>query len=308
MIQAFLDAHGFGAARRAPLDQDASLRRYTRLLGGPRPALLMEAADLRPFVRVAEHLRAIGLSAPAILATGDGALLIEDFGDRLFHALAAPDRAAAFDAAIDGLCAMQAARPPALPIWDADAMVATTLATLLDWWWPSRHGAPPPDAARADLTEGLSAMLAPLARDAPVMVHRDFFSGNLIWLPDRPGPRAAGILDFQDAAIGHPAYDLASLIHDQRREIPTALAERATARFLARRDIDPAAIAICAAQRNLRVAGLWARLARRDGKPRYLAYGPHTWRLLEAALKHPATEPLARALNRWIPAADRGNP
>jgi hypothetical protein len=140
-------------------------------------------------------------------------------------------------------------------------------------------------------------------------VHRDYFAGNLLRLPDG----RVGIIDFQGAAIGHPAYDLVSLLQDARRDIPASSRDRALQRYLtARPELDPdtfaAAFAACAAQRHLRVACQWVRLALRDGRPQYLAHGPRTWRLLQAALSQPAAEPLATALNHWITPAERGNP
>ncbi len=220
-----------------------------------------------------------------------------------------------FDAALDLLITVQRAPPPpGLPPWDAAAMIQATLNPLFDWWWPACFGAAPPDAARADIQAALAEMLAPLAAGPAGFVHRDFFAGNLIWLPDRPGVRRVGIIDFQGAAIGHPAYDLVSLLQDARRDIPPATETRAIARYLAARpELDPpafrAAYAACAAQRHLRVAAQWVRLARRDGRPHYLVHGPRTWRLLDRALhQHPIADPLATALDRWIPPERRGNP
>ncbi len=319
-IHQFLTTHGYAHAAMQPLAQDASFRRYWRLAGVPRRAVLMDAPppeDVRPFLQVGSHLAEAGLSVPEVLAADAeaGLLLLEDFGDDLLAVLLSPaTEGALFDAAVDTLAAMQ--RPPApndLPAWDAGPMAATATATLLDWWWPAAFGAPAPDAARRDFAGALADMLRPLAAAAPVFVHRDFFAGNLIWLPDREGVRRIGMLDFQSAARGHPAYDLASLIQDCRRDIPPAIAERATARFLAARpELEPTAfragLAICAAQRHLRVAGQWVRLARRDGRMHYLAYGPQTWRLLADALRHPAAAPLARAFDRWIPPERRGPP
>jgi aminoglycoside/choline kinase family phosphotransferase len=318
-IAAFLAGHGFGTARPEPLVQDASLRHYLRLRGGPCPAVLMDAPPpetIAPFRRVAAHLAALGLSVPEIYAADEatGLMLIEDLGDSTFTvAMTAENQATLFDAAVDALAAMQEAPAPPLPAWNAETMAETALTTLLDWWWPAAFRAPAPDAARRDLAGALRDTLAPLRKTPPVFVHRDYFAGNLMWLPERGGARRVGVLDFQAAALGHPAYDLASLIEDNRREIPGAVAERATARLLALRpSLDPEAfcadVAICAAQRHLRVAGQWVRLARRDCKPHYLAYGPHTWRRLAAALQHPATAPLAAALARWIPPERRGNP
>ncbi len=322
-MAAFLAGAGFRDARIAPLAQDASFRRYWRLTGGRVPAVLMDAPapeDIRPFLRIAAHLAAQGLSVPEILAADAqaGLVLEEDLGDALYAViLDGPAGASAtplFDAAIDALVILQrAAPPPGLPAWDAAAMAETALGTLFDWWWPARYGTPAPGQARTDIAAALQAMLRPVADGPRCLVHRDFFAGNLLWLPGRAGPRRAGIIDFQGAAIGHPAYDLVSLLQDARRDIDPALAQHAVGRYLAARpELDPAAFhaafAACAAQRHLRVTCQWVRLARRDGKPHYLAFGPRTWRLLARALREPAAAPLAHALDRWIPHTARGTP
>jgi hypothetical protein len=184
---------------------------------------------------------------------------------------------------------------------------------LFDWWWPAMFDAAAPDAARAEFTIAVTDLLVPVATGPRGFTHRDYFAGNLLWLPDRPGIRQVGVIDFQGASIGHPAYDLVSLLQDARRAIPAAIAERCIARYLAYRpDLDAdafrTAYAACAAQRHLRIVGQWVRLAQRDNRPAYLAYGPHTWALLDDALRHPAAASLAAAMDRWIPPARRANP
>ena len=74
LITAFLACHGYGTTRTEPLAQDASFRRYLRLTGGPRPAVLMDAPppeDVRPFVHIARHLAGIGMSVPEIFAADE---------------------------------------------------------------------------------------------------------------------------------------------------------------------------------------------------------------------------------------------
>jgi aminoglycoside/choline kinase family phosphotransferase len=122
-----------------------------------------------------------------------------------------------------------------------------------------------------------------------------------------------GIIDFQLASLGHPAYDLVSLLQDCRRDNDAGREERMLGRYLAARpEYDPvafrAAYDACAAQRHLRVACQWVRLDRRDGKPQYLVHGPRTWGLLDSALRRSAAAPLAAALDRWVPQHLRGNP
>jgi aminoglycoside/choline kinase family phosphotransferase len=274
--------------------------------------------DVGPFLRIATHLSGLGLSVPGIIDADEsnGLVLEEDLGDDLLSVLLdrGHDPDPLLDAAVDALVILQrAAPPPGLAAWDAAAMAGTAMGTLFDWWWPARFNQPAPPAAREDIAGALADMLAPVAAGPVCLVHRDYFAGNLLWLPHRSGPARAGLIDFQGAALGHPAYDLVSLLQDARRDIPPGSQQRALDRYLAGRpELDPhafrAAFDACAAQRHLRVACQWVRLALRDSRPQYLAYGPRTWRLLEDALRQPAAEPLARALNRWIPAALRGNP
>ncbi|PWS38888.1 aminoglycoside phosphotransferase [Falsiroseomonas bella] len=310
---------GFGAARREALPSDASFRRYVRLHGGPRPALLMDAPppqeDVRPFLHVARHLARIGLSAPEILAADAerGFLVLEDLGaDTMAMRLDfGADPLPLYLAAAEALAALHAAPPPeGLPAWDAARMAETAAATFLDWWWPEALGAPPDAATRAAFREAILAMLAPFA--ARGFVHRDFFPANLMAL-DRAAPRHVGILDFQDAAYGHPAYDLVSLVEDARRDVLQPVREAAVRRYLDARpelhkDEFAAAMAAHAAQRHLRVAALWTRLARRDSKPQYLRHGPRCWALLDRALAHPATLPLRAFLDAHVPHALRANP
>ena len=317
-ISAFLAAHGFADAQVVPLAPDAGFRRYLRLSGGPRPALLMDAPapeDVRPFLRMAGHFASVGLCVPEIIAADEeaGLVLEEDFGDALLSVILDRENAGTlFDAAIDALLHMQAYPAPAgLPRWDAAAMRDATLGPLCDWWWPAAFGGPCPDAARADFGAALDGTLQMLRAD--VLVHRDYFAGNLIWLPDRSGVRRIGIIDFQGASLGDGVYDLVSLLEDARRDLSEELRERGRARFVAGQSSLDAkafdmAFAICAGQRHLRVATQWVRLARRDGRPQYLVHGPRTWALLDRALRHPANTPLAAAMDRWIPPAMRANP
>lgn len=222
-IASFLESHGYGSARAEPLPGDAGLRRYVRLSPGPRPALLMDAAppeDVRPFVRIASHLAAAGICVPEIYAVEPecGLLLEEDLGDHLLAGLidsSAGDLEPAFDIAIDVLARIhQTEPPPELPRWDAGTMARTALATVFDWWWPAMFGAPAPNAARDEVAIALDTMLAPVAAGPAGFVHRDYFAGNLLWLPQRTGLRRIAVIDFQGAAIGHPAYDLASLLQN----------------------------------------------------------------------------------------------
>lgn len=321
-VEAFLAAHGYGDAGRLRLPGDASFRRYERLVGGPLPALLMICPagreSVSPFVRVARHLRDLGLSTPDIIAEDDaaGLAIVEDLGTDTFTALlaAGEDEASLYALAVDALVVLHTAPPPPwAPAWTAPAMTAATQATLLEWWWPATFGAAPPRDVVLAFDAACMAMLAPCAADAPVLTLRDFHVDNLLRLPGRAGAAACGLLDFQDAGAGHCAYDVASLLEDARRDVPRALRERMVAHYVERarvadRSRFEAAFAAHAAMRHARVAALWTRLERRDGKPHYLVHAPRTWRLLEEALAHPACAPLAAWFDAHVPAPLRRAP
>lgn len=303
---AFLRRHGWGGATIAPLAGDASFRRYFRVERGGTTAVLMDAPppeDVRPFVAVAAHLAAIGLSVPAIHAAEPdrGLLLIEDLGDlRLAPTLAAaPEHEAALYAlALDALAVVAHAPPPTLPRYDWAAF-AREAVTFVDWYLPAQGIAADPDSFLA----AWQAALAPVL-DAPpdTMVLLDYHADNLMWLPDRDGVRAVGLLDFQDARLGHPAYDLVSLLRDARRDVAPSIEAAA----LAARDAPfRAAYEILGAQRDTKILGYFARLWKRDGKPAYLAHMPRVWRYLEHELAHPALAPVAAWMDAHVPAAAR---
>jgi len=145
------------------------------------------------------------------------------------------------------------------------------------------------------------------AASPTVTVLRDYHAENIM-LIDRPEARGLGLLDFQDALAGHPAYDLVSLLQDARRDVPPAL-EAAMLdhyRSIAHPPADfDAAYAVLGAQRNAKIIGIFTRLWKRDGKPRYLSFLPRMWDLLERDLAHPALAPVAEWFATNIPADKR---
>ena len=322
VIDLFLERNGWGGLPRRCLAGDASFRRYDRVGGGDRPAVLMDAPppheDVRPFVAIARHLLDLGYSAPRILAADEaaGLLLLEDLGDDTYTRLLAggADEAGLYRLAVD-LLADLAARPEAMlsgvPAYD-DQRLLTEAGLLTDWYMPAQLGRPTEPQARAEY-DSLWRGLFPLARAVPdTLVLRDFHVDNLLRL-DRPGLAACGLLDFQDAVLGPLTYDLMSLLEDARRDIDEGLIAEGQARFLARHPgLDRAAFAaswaVMAAQRHAKVIGIFTRLYKRDGKPQYLVHIPRVWRLLERALAHPALAGLKAWLDRHIAPGQRGIP
>jgi aminoglycoside/choline kinase family phosphotransferase len=178
---------------------------------------------------------------------------------------------------------------------------------LLDWYLPQYGNGQPSGSVRAEFGHLWRGTLEPVLLASPTWTLRDVHSPNLIWLPDREGIRRVGLLDFQDAVMGHPAYDVASLLQDARVTVPAELELKLLGLYAAeRRAADPsfdmaafaAAYAILAAQRATKILGIFARLDRRDGKPAYLRHLPRIRAYLRRNLAHPA---LAR-LRTWYEA------
>ncbi|HVG81162.1 MAG TPA: phosphotransferase [Methylomirabilota bacterium] len=322
-IARFLARAGWGDAARAPLAGDASFRRYDRVRLGRRSAVLMDAPpplnDVRPFLAVDRLLRAHGLSAPEILAEDAeaGLVLLEDLGDATYGRVLAEggDEAALYRLAVDALIHLHGRfRPNGGPLSAFDeARALREVELLLDWLWPAMMGAAASDGVRAAYREAWRAAL-PARESAPsCLALFDFHIDNLMWLKGRPGIKACGLLDFQDAVLAPVTFDLVSLLEDARRDVPAALAEQLIGHYLAafpeiREEDFRASYCVIGAQRSTRILGTFARLKLRDSKPGYLAHIPRVWRWLGQDLAHPALAPVRAWFDRHIPPERRTVP
>ncbi len=303
----FLHAAGWAAARAEVLAGDASARRYWRLWRGTESAVLMDADPATgeatgPFLAVGGWLLAQGYSAPRILAADEAAgfLLLEDLGDDTFGAVLA--REPALEGVLIGATAgfladMQQRSPPGF-LKPGDGAALGALAGLLaETYCAGSTGA----RAIGPLIAGLHDRLTFLP---PVVSLRDFHAGNLIWLPNRVGPSRIGLLDFQDAFIADPAYDLVSLLQDARRDMGPGVEADAICLYLGQTGHDEerfrAVYALIGAQRALRILAVFARLAG-AGKPQYLELMPRVWGHLTRNLAHPALAPLRHLVEESVP-------
>ncbi|PZO01974.1 MAG: aminoglycoside phosphotransferase [Alphaproteobacteria bacterium] len=352
----FLKTAGLEAVVRTPLPGDASTRRYERLtLPSGQTLMLMDqapAAESQPadpswsperrhaegwnavarlsagrieaFAAVAAHLRALGLSAPEIVALDapGGLAVLEDFGDALFARVIedGEPEAPLYLAAVEALALLHEAPTPEIltgaggdwPLLTYDATALQGGADLFVEWMPKLVPALSFDAIAI---EAWRAAWAPIVEageaGATVMAHRDYHAENLILLPGLKGPRSVGMIDFQDAVRAHPSWDLHSLLQDARRDVSPALEALALDHYFTLRpgvDREPflQAYAGLAALNEARILGIFARLIARDGKPRYRAFMPRMWAHLEPNLGKPGLDAVRDWFDRYVPKEVRG--
>ncbi|BAM86108.1 hypothetical protein S58_00870 [Bradyrhizobium oligotrophicum S58] len=334
-LREFLAEAGHTKSRRERMAGDASTRSYARLYKGERVFILMNspkrpdgpaiyngkpysgavhlAEDVRPFVAIAAALRARGISAPKIndADLDHGFLVTEDLGrEGVIEGEPPQPIVERYEAATDLLAALHAQDVPSVlplapqvtyevPTFDVDAMLIE-IGLMLEWYLPDR-GVQPSQVLRGEFLELWRELLeAPLAAK-PTWVIRDYHSPNLLWLPARAGIARVGVIDFQDAVMGPPAYDVVSLAQDARIDVAAEIEQALRERYIAARqaastefDADEfsAHYAIMSAQRNTRLLGTFARLNRRDGKPHYLKHQPRIWDYLHRSLAHAALDPI----------------
>ncbi len=319
---AFLAQAGWSAAQIRVLAGDASFRRYDRAtMPDGRVAVLMDAPppeeNIASFLALARWLHAAGFPAPQILAEDQmhGFLLLEDFGDDSFGRVlgTAPEREAELYRSAGRLLAalhLHENTLPDVPHYDR-ATLLREASLLPDWYLKAVEGEQP--QARESFLHAWNTVLDQLPPLPAVLVLRDYHADNLMLLPeDREhahGYGRVGLLDFQDALLGSPGYDLVSYLDDARRDVSPHTRTAVLEEYAHLTGIEPSALrvhcAVLGAQRNCKILGIFMRLTLRDEKPQYLDYLPRVWRLLEHELHEPLLAPVKAWFDAHLPAPMR---
>lgn len=330
-IRHFLDEAGWTGAVRSDLSADASARNYECIERDARTAILMDAPrkpdgpavyggrpysrvaglaeDVGAFVAIANGLRDRGFCAPEVFAhdLGSGLVLLEHLGSG--SVLDAEGRPVAdrYEAAVRMLAHLHCCDWPdhlaidphtdhTVPHFDA-TVFSIEASLFADWYLADRLQAAPSRALVAGLADLWNHAHQTLGAAGRTLILRDFHSPNIIWRDGRSGLDRIGLIDFQDALLGSPAYDVMSLVHDARVDMPDALQDRLIEAYCQERAaLDPdfdrptfeREAAIVSAQRSAKILGIFVRLDKRDGKPGYRRHVPRVERTLGKALDHPA--------------------
>ncbi|WP_407658430.1 tRNA (adenosine(37)-N6)-threonylcarbamoyltransferase complex ATPase subunit type 1 TsaE [Methylobacterium planeticum] len=330
-VHKLLMRSGWGEAERIPMQGDASTRAYERLVkpdgtsailaisppradgppvrdGKPYSAIVKLAESVHAFVAVDRGLRALGFSAPRIYGEdlAHGLLVLEDLGtepvvdgngarsERYAEATRLLAKLHAME--LPGVLPVAEGIDHVLPPYDMEALLFEA-ELMPEWYAPAIRGVALAPEARAAFVGLWGEALRGAIPERPTWTLRDYHSPNLIWLPERTGLERIGLIDFQDAVMGHPAYDVASLLQDARVDTSAEFELRLLGLYARERrarepDFDvqgfARAYALLAAQRATKILGIFARLDKRDGKPGYLAHIPRIEGYLARNLAHPA--------------------
>jgi N-acetylmuramate 1-kinase len=316
-LQSIAGRHGLRTQTLAPASADASFRRYLRIDAQHGSLIIMDAPppqeDVRPFVQVAQAIRAAGLNGPQVLEcdVAQGFVLLSDLGRELYLGALQSATAARADVlmrdAIAALVQWQLKVPAQpLPPYD-EALLARELALFPEWCVQREFGLQWGEAEHARWQKVCRLLIDSALAQPTVAVHRDWMPRNL--MVSEPNP---GILDFQDAVRGPVSYDVASLLRDafiswdEEREIDWAVHYWSQARragvplgeeFAADFGEFWRALEWMGLQRHLKVLGIFCRLKHRDGKPAYAEDLPRFFAYAtKVALRYPPLKPLLQLL------------
>ncbi len=304
---------GFETAKLDVASADASFRRYFRCQDSKGQSYILmdappEKESLKEFIHIAEQIRDAGLNAPEIHAQDleQGFLRLSDLGEQLYlgELKQQRDNERLYSDALSALAVMQAGiNPEGLPAYDAE-LLQFEMSLFLDWYLKKHLNYTPSDAESAILSETFAQLSQSALEQPQVFVHRDYHSRNLLKATHNPG-----IIDFQDAVCGAITYDLVSLLRDAYFVLPQNLIEDYVQGYyklakhsgLLNDDISPEQFSQwfdwMGLQRHIKVVGIFARLAHRDGKTDYLDDIPKVYYyLLKVSARYPEMQALHQLL------------
>ena len=310
----FIEKNGWAESQITALVPDASFRQYFRLTSSNltqsnKTAMLMDAPpDLenpKDFILIANHLNALGVTAPKIFSHDleQGFILLEDIGDDTFTRLidAGENETCLYQKAITVLRDLHdcsKATDINLKLYDKEQFIQEA-ELFTSWYLPAVLEEKPDTQQTTSFIKAWDQIYSDLPDLTPTLVLRDYHVDNLMLVEDN-----CAVLDFQDALIGSPAYDVVSLLEDARRDISTTLSEQMLSHYLNKNpNLDTDAFKhhynVWGAQRHCKVAGIFMRLWQRDNKPVYLQHLPRVISLLSKKLECEALSPLKEWFQKY---------
>lgn len=310
-IKELLRKNNLLCAPTEKITSDASNRKYLRLTKGNKTVILMDSnpkknEPVNNFIYFTNFLRKHHFSAPKIYDSDipNGLLLLEDLGARNFADILKVKpkvETNIYKEAVNQLIMIQSKETPkqAKP-YSTEILIEEAL--LFTEWYLGKTNS---SRLSTQFTSLLTPLLKKIDQTKPTLVLRDFHAENLIWMNSRKNFKRVGLLDYQDALIGHPAYDIASLLKDARRDVSIEVRDIMTNHYLEKtkhnKDLFLRDYSILSAQRNLKIIGIFSRLSIRDKKKNYVKLIPRVWKNLENDFMHPDLKNLSKFINAVAP-------
>ncbi|MFV9875254.1 MAG: aminoglycoside phosphotransferase family protein [Rickettsiales endosymbiont of Dermacentor nuttalli] len=314
--QQFLNHNQLKDAITKKTIQDASTRVYERLISKGQSYILMDTnldrKMLESFIMVDKLLLDFNFSAPRIIVYDYelGFALLEDFGDdsyKSFLEIETEKERLLYKYAIDLIVDLQNQKIPSnlLPSYSIDLLLKE-VELFVSWYIPLLNGEELSPNIREEYIKIWIRLLTYIQPLDSTLVLRDYHADNLMWLPERSGIKKVGLLDFQDAVVGSPIYDVVSLLEDARRDIKDLLVEDMISYYLEKntkitRKEFLGHYAILGVQRNLKIIGIFACKAVNDKNSSYLKLIPRVWRYINNSIKHPLLRPMHKWLEKILP-------
>lgn len=313
-IDGFLNEVGLRNYKLEAIEGDASKRKYYRILTLKESFILMDSSlakeNIEPFIKIASFLKNQNLSAPLILSSDleNSLLLLEDFGNNSFTKFLSnypSQEEELYKLAVDTLITLYHANIDLeLPKHNDSELNLELEHTFVQWYLRYKLSSSVYKKAVIELFTILSKLYNHLSSLRPVVVLKDYMADNLMFIKDRKGIQKVGLLDFQDAVIGSPAYDIASLLEDARREVSDYIANMSIKRFVSQIESISHqefnnAYAVNSIQKNLRIIGVFHRLHLRDKKPKYLNFLPRMWKYVNRNLEYPQLSELKNWFRKY---------
>lgn len=286
------------------IPSDASRRQYWRIIQNNTSYILMDASQDNkshiPYLQVGDFLIEHGFKVARVFASNllNGWLLLEDLGEVSFNQWVTQNPNAADACYLEATNLLITLRdvsiPEFLPVYGKDRFFVE-LDIFCDWYLQQQLE----KNKWLEATERLLAIwqeyYEAIQSLPPCIVLKDYMSDNIMW--QKQAPHLA-LIDFQDAGVGHPLYDLASLLQDARRDVDPVIEEQCLQYYLRHTNIADGATLyyMLAIQNNMRIIGVFNRLAKRDGKNRYMRFVPRMMRYVKNNLEHKAL----RSLKHWF--------
>ena len=305
-IKIWLKEIGWGDWNIEVASADASFRSYYRLSKNSETYVLMDSSllleSLVPFININERLSICKVRAPRIIVKNMilGYLILEDFGSTHYlNVLNEENYQNLYKKAIDEIVKMQQAETKGLPLYDKDFLCFEM--DLMQEWYLEKYLDITLNAVQKNIISKSLEKIADIVLEQPqgAFVHRDYHSRNIMLT----SKGEIGVIDFQDARVGAVTYDLVSLLRDcyiewdKDKVVKLALYYRDTVSL----DVDDETFIrwfdFMGIQRHIKILGIFARLAIRDGKKEYIKDIPLTLKYVtNMASKYPELDELMTIL------------